>query len=372
MRGKKKTEEKRFYSLNEILKKNAHYNLIFGERSNGKTYSVLKYALERYVKTGEQLAIVRRFEEDIRGSRGDSFFDALTGNGEITKLTGGEFDFVKHSNRKFYLARRDENLEKDIIDNQPFAFSFAINIASRYKSTSYPNVTTICFDEFLERQFYLANEFADFMSIISTIVRSRDNVKIFMLGNTVNKTCPYFAEMGLRHIKDMKQGSIEVYQYGESKLKVAVEYAANLDKNKPSNVYFAFDNPKLQMITGGVWEMALYPHLPIKYKPNQIMLTYFIKFDGNLLQCEIVDTGNATFTYIHRKTTPIYDEDNDIIYTLEYDPRPNHVRRILKPSTEWQKKILLYFAKEKVFYQDNEVGEIVRNYLNVCTTDKIK
>ena len=31
-----------YYSLQKILKKNAVYNVIFGERSNGKTYSVLK------------------------------------------------------------------------------------------------------------------------------------------------------------------------------------------------------------------------------------------------------------------------------------------------------------------------------------------
>ena len=199
------------------------------------------------------------------------------------------------------------------------------------------------------------------MSIISTIVRTRDNVKIFMLGNTVNKTCPYFAEMGLSHIKDMQQGAIDVYQYGKSKLRVAVEYSANLNKDKPSNVYFAFDNPRLQMITGGVWEMARYPHLPVKYTPNQIILTYFIVFDDNILQCEIVDTGDSTFTYIHRKTTPIQDLDNDIIYSLEYDQRPNHARRLAKPVTKWQRMIADYFLADKVFYQDNEIGEIVRN-----------
>ena len=39
----------KYYSLKNILKKNAQYNMIFGERSNGKTYSVLYYALENYL-----------------------------------------------------------------------------------------------------------------------------------------------------------------------------------------------------------------------------------------------------------------------------------------------------------------------------------
>ena len=43
----------KFYSLKKILEKNAQYNVIYGQRSNGKTYSVLKYGLQNYIKTGE-------------------------------------------------------------------------------------------------------------------------------------------------------------------------------------------------------------------------------------------------------------------------------------------------------------------------------
>lgn len=373
MSGKKKKQDLKYYSLDEILKRNALYNVIFGERSNGKSYAVLLYGLKRYIQHGEQLAIVRRYEDDIKASRASTFFNAIIDSGEVERLTNGKYTFIKHVNRQFFLAYRDENLDKDILDTRPFAYSFAISVATRYKSASYPGITTICFDEFLDRKFYLPNEFPDFMSIVSTIVRQRDNVKIFMLGNTVNQSCPYFTEMGLTHAAKMKQGTIEVYKYGESPLTVAVEYAANLNSSKPSDMYFAFDNPKLQMITGGTWEMAMYPHLPqeSKYRPNQVVLTYFIQFENNTLQCEVVDTGTSTFTFIHRKTTPIQDEDNDIIFSMDFDTRPNHVRRLSKPVTKWQKRIAQYFVEDKVFYQDNAVGEIVRNYIITSARDKI-
>ena len=366
---KKKEKPILYYSLDNILARKAQYNVIFGERSNGKSYSVLLYGLKQFIAHGKQTAIVRRYDDDIKGGKADSFYDAIIANGEIERLTNGQWNKVRYYNRRFFLARHDENLDKDVYDNTPFAFTFAINTATRYKSNSYPDVTTICFDEFLDRKWYLPNEIADFMSIISTIVRQRDDVTIFMLGNTVNKSCPYFTEMGLKHVPDMKQGVIEVYTYGDSDLRVAVEYAANLNEKKPSDKYFAFDNPKLRMITSGVWEMAMYPHLPTKYKPNQVMLTYFIQFENNLLQCEIVNVGQSMFTYIHRKTTPIKDPDRDIVYTMEYDPRPNYVRRLAKPTTKWQEKIAYFFKKEKVFYQDNEVGEIVRNYIMASTKE---
>ena len=120
------------------------------------------------------------------------------------------------------------------------------------------------------------------------------------------------------------------------------------------------------MITGGAWEIDIYPHCPIKYKPNEILFTYFISFNGELLQCEIICHENKYFTFIHRKTTELKDTDNDLIYSPDFDPRPNWKRKITKPVTDLEKKIASFYVNDKVFYQDNEVGEIIRNYLIWC------
>ena len=77
--------KQKFYSLKTILSKDAQYNIIFGERSNGKTYSVLKYGLEKFCKTGEQTAIVRRWSEDFKGKRGATMYQSLVNNHEIEK-----------------------------------------------------------------------------------------------------------------------------------------------------------------------------------------------------------------------------------------------------------------------------------------------
>lgn len=357
--------KQRYYSLKKILEKNAHYNVIFGERSNGKTYSVLKYGIEKYNENGEQLAIVRRWQDDFTGKRGAVMFDALVSNGEIERITGGKWTNVFYWASRWYLCRYQDNGNR-ITDEKPFAFGFSIGSMEHDKSTSYPDITTIMFDEFLTRTQYITDEFVLFMNVISTIARQRDNVKIFMLGNTVNKYCPYFHEMGLKHVKDMQPGSIDVYHYGQSDLVVAVEYCAPSGQGKKSDLYFAFDNPKLSMITGGTWEIAVYPHCPVKFVPKDIMFTYFIEFSGDLLQCEIVFKDGLSFTFIHRKTTPLKDTDNDLIYTPEYSPRPNYRRKITKPVTDIEKRITYYYQVDKVFYQDNEIGEIVRNYLLWC------
>ena len=230
----------KYYSLKKILEKNAHYNVIFGERSNGKTYAVLEYGLKRYIEQGEQLAIIRRWQDDLIGKRAATIFDALVMNNEVTRLTGGEWTGISYQSGRWYLSRI--NGKKKITDEKPLAYAFSLTGMEHDKSTSYPGVTTVLFDEFLTRKMYLADEFVIFMNTLSTIIRERDNVKIFMLGNTVNKYCPYFAEMGLTHIKEMQPGMIDVYRYGDTDLLVAVEYTKPDRKGKDNDLYFAFDN----------------------------------------------------------------------------------------------------------------------------------
>ena len=352
----------KYYNLKNILSKHAIYNIIIGERSNGKTFAILEYGLQRYVKYGEQIGVVRRWQDDFRGKRASVMFNGLVEREVIKKLTKNEWDNVSYYSGRWFLSRMENgNLIKD---KKPFAYAFSLSTMEHDKSTSYPEITTIFFDEFLSRGLYLPDEFVIFMNVLSTIIRDRNNVKIFMAGNTVNQYSLYFSEMGLNHIKKMQPGDIDIYEYGDSGLKVAVEYADSPNKGKPSDIYFAFDNPKLSMITSGEWEIDVYPHCPCKYLPKDILLTYFIKFDQEILQAEIINTGDKMFTYIHRKTTEIKNPDVDIIFSPEYDARPNWFRKITTRTTsKIVKKIATFFLEDNVYYQDNDVGEIVRNYL---------
>lgn len=372
MARKKKQSVQEYYDIRPILEENAHYNVIIGERSNGKTYAVLSLIVDNYINDGKQSALIRRMQEDFIGKRGAGLFEPLINNGYIELISAGEWTSVYYYASRWFMCKYVEDNKgsvERVTDTKPFMYGFALSQMEHEKGTGYPNVNIILFDEFITRMAYLRDEFVLFMNTLSTIIRSRDDVKIFMLGNTVNKYCPYFDEMGLRHIKEMRQGDIDVYQLKHSSgsiLKVAVEYCKPFEKGKKSDFYFAFDNQKLEMITTGVWEIDLYPHCPYKYKPKNILFTYFIEFDRELLQCEIVMVDGATFTFIHRKTTPLKNPDTDLVFTTRYDARPNYRRKLTKPRLSIEKKIAEYYASDKVFYQDNEVGEIVRNYLLWC------
>ena len=363
----------KFYSLEKILAHNATYNMIIGKRSNGKTYAVQKKIIEDYWNNGSQGAIIRRWEEDLRGKRGQAMFQALVDNGEVQKLTKGEWDRIKYYSGKWFFARYDEEEDKIVSEENPFCYAFALTTAEHDKSTSYPKVQNILFDEFLTRQVYLPDEFVSFMNVLSTIIRQRSDVTIFMLGNTVNKYCPYFSEMNLTGVAKQKQGTIDIYTYvNNPELKVAVEYCGegiSKDTRHASDKYFGFDNPKLNMITTGAWEIAVYPRLPQKYKSTDVKLRYYIQFEGVTLQCEIVHVGELWFTFIHRWTRDI--EPKQLVYQTGYDARLYVNRKITRPKTRIEKFIVWFYQTDRVFYADNETGEIVRNYLLWCQSEKI-
>ena len=358
----------KFYTLTKIKRKKAVYNMIFGERSNGKTYATLYEGLDKFLNTGgEQLVYLRRWREDTVGRRASKIFKGINESGAVEKLSGGKYTGVHYYSGAFYLCTYDEsgkpvyNLETDCL-----GYTLSLSEVEHDKSTSYPIVTTIIFDEFLTKSLYLPDEFILFMNTVSTIVRQRTNVTIYMLGNTVNKYCPYFEEMGLKHIQKQEQGCIDIYGYGDSKLSVAVEYCSTIKQQKQNNFYFAFDNPKLEMITGGAWELNIYPHAPIKIKPKDIIFSIFIEFNDNLYQGDIVERENMIFLYIHNKTTPIKDISNEIIYSLDFKPQMNYNRNILKPTSKIGKRIKWFFDSYNVFYQNNEVGDSINNYINIC------
>lgn len=364
----------KYYSLDNIKSRNALYNIIFGERSNGKSYACKKECIDTVAK-GKCFAIIRRESEDFKFKRGNTYFADLNVDGYVKEKKipipndpeGRYYDELIYKSMRYYLSYYDLEHDKRYTSAEPVGYCFALSMFEHDKSTSYPNITTVVFEEFISRDNYYTDEFVIFQNVLSTIIRQRTDVTIYMLGNTVNKYCPYFEEMGLKHIKQMAKGDIDVYRYGDSGLTVAVEYADSVSKKgKPSDMYFAFDNDKLKMITKGEWEIDIYPHLPMKYKPKDVLFTYFIEFKEEILQCELIQIGDVAFTYIHQKTSPIQNPKKDIVFSTYDNVGMNYNKNFLHPTSPIHKRLSSFSNKDTTFFQSNEVGEIFRNYLLWC------
>lgn len=372
----KKRSKTEYYDVRDLMAEfpQCQYYVVFGERSNGKTYSSLDYALENYFRDGSQFAYVRRWGEDVKPSKLSELWSGHIRDKRITELSNGVFDTLSYYNRKFYLATTDPETMEITKCPTPFGFVFDIAGMEHYKSVSFPGITTIIFDEFLSRNGYLPNEFILFTNTLSTIIRDRDNVKIIMLGNTVNRFCPYFQEMGLRHVDKMKPGDRDLYHFGQSDLTVAVEMTPSSAKKggKASDVYFAFDNPRLQMITGGEWEISIYPHLVERYRQKDVFYQAFLMFEKEILHLEFVCDHRGPFIFVHPKTTEIKNPDTDLVFTDRPDMRYNWKMALTKQGDDASKFVVKMLRENRIFYSDNETGEVFRNYIMWSDQQNIK
>lgn len=361
-----KKEKLPYYTTTNIDATGALYRFVLGERSNGKTTGVLYTCVKHCWETGKQMAYIRRWFDDLRGQRGDQVFANLVDNGMIEEITGGEWTNVYREASRWYFCRYDEDGAR-VTDEEPFCFGFAINNDEHDKGAGYPKINRIFFDEVVARRSYIYEEFVAYMNLLSTIIRLKSDVIIYMVGNSISRFCPYFDEMGLKHVKSMKKGEIELYTYNNAETTVAVEFSDFPSKKKLSNKYFAFDNPKLNMITGtgSVWELAIYPHCPTKYRPKDVRLTYFIEFDGELFEANLVSVDRKIFTFIHEKTTPIKDS-KALLFSPRWDGSIYHRQLINKPADDVGRVIWSHFINRQVCYSTNSVGDIITNYIEWC------
>lgn len=359
----------RYYSLDAIEKENADYNIIIGERSNGKTFALLKRIVERYVKYGEQGAYIRRYDTDLKGKRGAVLCDGIIAAGVLDSLNTS-WDRIYYYSGRWYLARKEE--EKIIKDDNPFMFAFSLSGMEHDKSTSYPGVRTIVYDEFLTRAGELNDEFNLFLNVISTIIRNRGDVKIFLLGNTVNRESVYFHSMGIYDIvKKMKRGDIQTVTT-EKGLKISIEYAGAENKEKPSDKYYDFSASSSRMIIGGEWEIQKYPRAPRRHKKKEVYFKYYIIFNGEILECEMIQDEDSTYTLVHKKKGSIKYPERDYIFSNSYDPRRNWHRRIDYNSDKMSQIIYKDIRTGKIYFTDDETGEVLRNFLIFSQNERQK
>ena len=251
----------KWYSLDNILKYDAQYYIIYGERSNGKSYAVDKYIIDKFFKDGKQFGFVKRYEEDIKSKYMSEVFAPLE-----------DYILEKYGHRlKFYRGQwllYEDGLEGKISECKVFGYAFSLANVNRTKATSYPNIDTILFEEFMSIDTtYLSDEINLFLNLVSTIVRYRHNVKVFMLANAISKYSPYSEALGIR-LHRIKKGQIVTKEYKDKKgfvTRFAIERSENVNvfdnsENKDKIVYNNFGNAGVgKMITSGEFETHSYP-----------------------------------------------------------------------------------------------------------------
>lgn len=346
--------KQKYYTLTNILNKQAQYNIILGERSNGKSYAVKHYCIKQaWDDDNAKFIYLRRQAEEIRQSIAEAYFSDV----DISTISNGKCDCITVYRGEIYACKMDEvTLKPNKI--KLLGYVRALVKASQYKSGSYLDVKNIIYEEFIIESSarYLHDEPNLLMSFVSTVAR-RNNISIWMVGNTISRICPYFTEWELNNIPHQKQGTIDIYEQHTDQLdedgneivvKIAVENAENSGNN--SKMFFG---AKSKMITGGVWQTEAQPHLPKPLEDYQILYTCVVIGGGFKFLLRFLSDGSNFFWYVEPKTTEI--KPNTRIISNEFNPSPYHTRGFIG-VTPAETQIFKYIAQRKICYASNLCG----------------
>lgn len=369
--------KEKHYTLDNIKKHNANINMIIGEKSNGKTYACKLEILKRFFKGEGKGAYIRRTDEDFKKGRADRIFADMVKNkngvSEVEKLSKGMYNTIKFMVNGWYLGKeyttidkKGEYIQKVDYQDKPFCYAFSINNAEHTNGQSYLEITTIFFDEFTTKKTYLVDEFSQYNILLSNIIRDRDNVIIYMCGNTVDKHCLYFREMGLYNILKMEQGKIDIYKFNtedERQLLVAVEYCnTSAGKPKKSDLYFSFDNPTLKMIKKGEWDLNIYPHLKGRFIEENIIFQFLVKYNELWVKGYIYLYNDDIVLFFTPCKNPFITDDT-LIFRND-DLIRKYDRRFIRNGGTGRVYRLINkcLDSDKVYYATNDTGDIIRKY----------
>ncbi len=352
----------KYYDIKNIDNTNAVYRMIIGQRSNGKTYAVIRKILDEFIISGNSSAYIRRYADDIKRT---NLLNLINPHMEyIQKHT--RYNDVEYKSNMFTLIKRNDKGAIVERDDKPFLYCLALNTWERSKGQDRGFVSYIVFDEFMTRSGYLYDEFSKFSNILSSLIRNRTETVIYMLANTVNKFCPYFEEMGLKEVDKQEQGTIAYYTYNNDKLTVAVEYCAQAEATKNVEYYYAFDNPQLEMIKNGSWEEDSYKHISeIEWNVcnDNIVFKFFVVFYDNIIVGELHKIqGHRALTFHKFGNSNYKITDKDLVYTNAAFTSRYWAHDFSINNTKKQRIVKDCFSQGLDYYENNTIGEIIRNF----------
>lgn len=172
----------KYYDISTILSYNKILNFIIGQRGGGKTFGAKKWAINDFLKRGNEFIWIRHFKQEIKQLK-RNFWDDIIHSGLYPDV---EFSI---SGDKLY------------INNKLCGYLIALSTSNQLKSSSYPKVNKIIFDEFIFEKghnHYRGDEVNDFVNLLDTIIRDRDNCRAVLIANNVQTTNPYFHYFNIR------------------------------------------------------------------------------------------------------------------------------------------------------------------------------
>lgn len=276
-----------YYNLDKIEKENAQINLIWGERSNGKSYQVKHRcginpyleSIKESITNAERFMLIRRWKEETKVATIEKYFSDI----DIYTLTNGTYNCLSVYQGKIWLSVYDPSSKPQIKRGDYIGYVVALSTEQNYAGGSFLDVKNMIFEEFMARGSYLPNEPDKLMNLYSTVDRKRGIVKLWLVGNTISRICPYIDDWSLREIiTKQKQGEIVTTYLSTGEeiddepefVKLAIEYCKATGRS--SHVIGKHKN----MLNSGGWQSDPQPHLPKSYNEYDCLFRIGFKYQG--------------------------------------------------------------------------------------------
>ena len=231
----------------------------------------------------------------------------------------------------------------------------SLSTEQHMSSASFLDVDIIIYEEFMERGSYIPHEPDRLMVFYSTIDRKRGTTKLYMVGNSISRVCPYIKEWGLDSIfRKLKQGEIDtkIIHNEENDVKIAIEYCMS-SGGKTMTIGNASG-----MIDKGGWQTFPQPKLPKSYNEYKVLFRFGFQFKGFRFLCEYLqDKITYELVFFIYPTNKEFKE-NTIVFS-----------DVIKQSNYWQrdiynisikndklKNLFMNFKENKIFYSSDLCG----------------
>lgn len=197
----------KFYNMQQLIAKKADINFAIGGRCSGKSYAMAKFLLEHWLETGKEFVRAVRnwlFMDGIA-----NYFDEVIYNEDLP------VEVTYEKNR--YLIRKTDEDGKAVGEKKVFGYAIPLTFEQKKKSNQFPNVDIMFMEEFVASSALdyadgsAAAEIAHLMSLISTVIRKRNGVRLFFIGNNMDVSNPYFEHFGV-NVEKLKLGKIVQFQ----------------------------------------------------------------------------------------------------------------------------------------------------------------
>ena len=356
-----------YYNLDNIDKENANFNLIYGERSNGKSYQVKhKKAIEPYLNSlvedsinkRDRFMLIRRWKEEIKPEKIEQYFLDV----DIYKLTKGKYNCISLFKGKLWLSVYDPEGKPQLKRGDYIGYVVALSTEQTYAGASYLDVKNMIFEEFMARGVYLPKEPDKLMNLYSTVDRKRGTTRLWLVGNTISRICPYIEDWGLHEIlSEQKQGTIVTTfvptgAYDEEGKPEVIKIACEYCKSTGTSSHVIGKHK--DMLNKGEWQSDPQPHLPKSKKMYKILFRMMFVYKSFKFICELLEDKQTHdmvwFIFPHEKNP----RSNVLVFSDIINQSSMWQRDIYNPTFKNEKlrNLLQTFRESNIFYSNDMCG----------------